>query len=84
MMSVKQTSSDQVTISFAYALNNQPIQWYDNVTVTFGSPVNGAYFLVSGNQMTGDYHAFDAELVLGGGGSASNYYFTSADVGLSM
>jgi thermopsin len=84
MMSVKQTSSGQVTISFGYALGDQPIQWYDNVTVTFSSPVNGAYFLVSGSQMTGDYHAFDAELVLGGGSSASNYYFTSADVGLSM
>ena len=65
MTNVKQTSSDQIAISFGYALSNQPIQWYYNVTVTFGSPVNGAYFLVSGNQMTGDYHAFDAELVLG-------------------
>jgi thermopsin len=83
VMNVKQTLASQFVVSFGYSLGGS-VYWFDNVTVTLSSNVNSVYFMVSGNQMTGDRHAFDAELVLGGYSSGLNYNFTSANVALSM
>ncbi|MGC9104955.1 MAG: thermopsin family protease [Thermoprotei archaeon] len=83
VMNVKQTLANQFVVSFGYSLGGS-VYWFDNVTVTLNSNVNSVYFMVSGSQMTGDHHAFDAELVLGGYSSGLNYNFTSANVALNM
>jgi len=84
IITVKQTSSNSITISFGYVLPGSPTVWFDNVTVTFSSQVYGAYFEVNGNAFTGSGNAYDAELVLGGPSSGQNFYFTSANVHLNM
>ncbi|MGC9105601.1 MAG: thermopsin family protease [Thermoprotei archaeon] len=85
----RQLSENAVLIQFGYALGNEnftfgPVHWYDNVTVRVGGPVTSAAFVVNGSSVTGDNHALDSELVLGGECCELQANFARANVSLYM
>jgi thermopsin len=70
-------------ISFGYMNQSGLPVWYDNVTILIPNTLS-AYILVDGYNFTAGGHAYDSELILGGGGSGEFTFFNESNVELAM
>lgn len=70
-------------ISFGYMNQSGLPIWYDNVTILIPNTLS-AYILVDGYNFTSGGHAYDAELILGGGGNGEFTFFNESNVELAM
>ncbi|ACP37522.1 thermopsin [Saccharolobus islandicus] len=70
-------------ISFGYMNQSGSPIWYDNVTILIPNTLS-AYILVDGYNFTAGGLAYDAELILGGGGNGEFTFFNESNVELAM
>jgi len=70
-------------ISFGYMNQSGSPVWYDNVTILIPNTLS-AYILVDGYNFTAGGHAYDSELILGGGGNGEFTFFNESNVELAM
>ena len=70
-------------ISFGYMNQSGSAIWYDNVTILIPNTLS-AYILVDGYNFTAGGLAYDAELILGGGGNGEFTFFNESNVELAM
>jgi len=70
-------------ILFGYMNQSGYPVWYDNVSILIPGTLS-AYILIDGYNLTGNNHSYDAELILGGGGSGEFTFFNESNVELAM
>ncbi|QIW23808.1 thermopsin [Sulfolobus sp. S-194] len=70
-------------ISFGYMNQSGLPIWYDNVSILIPNTLS-AYILVDGYNFTESGLAYDAELILGGGGNGEFTFFNESNVELAM